>query len=172
MSLLLSSSSTDSDAATSSKIVALKSEDNLLFDVIEPVAMESKTIKYLLEDTSSSSDDKIVIPLPNVAGKTLSKTIQYLEGRHALSGENSEMLKRYDEDFVKEVSGDQVMIFDLILAANYLEIQFLLDLLCKAVADLMNGKTVDKIRKMFNIVNDYTPEEEAEVRKENEWAFQ
>jgi len=25
-------------------------------------------------------------------------------------------------------------------------------------------------RKLFNIVNDFTPEEEAQIKKENEWA--
>jgi S-phase kinase-associated protein 1 len=48
----------------------------------------------------------------------------------------------------------------------------LLDLTCKAVADQMRGKTTEETRKHFNIVNDYTPEEEEEVRRENSWAFE
>jgi len=28
----------------------------------------------------------------------------------------------------------------------------------------------EEIRKLFNIVNDFTPEEEAQIKKENEWA--
>ena len=31
------------------------------------------------------------------------------------------------------------------------------------------GKTPEEIRKTFNIVNDFTPEEEAQVREENKW---
>lgn len=31
------------------------------------------------------------------------------------------------------------------------------------------GKTPDEIRRIFNIVNDFTQEEEDLVRKENEW---
>jgi S-phase kinase-associated protein 1 len=57
-------------------------------------------------------------------------------------------------------------------AANYLDIKGLLDLICKTVADMMKGKSVEEIRKMFNIKNDFTPEEEEEVRKENQWAFE
>jgi S-phase kinase-associated protein 1 len=31
------------------------------------------------------------------------------------------------------------------------------------------GKTPEQIRTTFNIKNDFTPEEEEQVRKENEW---
>ena len=50
--------------------------------------------------------------------------------------------------------------------------QSLLDLTCKAVADQMKGKTTEEIRKHFHIVNDYTKDEEEEVRRENSWAFE
>lgn len=34
---------------------------------------------------------------------------------------------------------------------------------------MIKGKTPEEIRKHFNIQNDFTPEEEEEVRRENEW---
>lgn len=57
----------------------------------------------------------------------------------------------------------------LILAANYMDIKPLLDLTCATVASMIKGKTPEEIRKTFNIVNDFTPEEEAQVREENKW---
>ena len=60
----------------------------------------------------------------------------------------------------------------LIQAANYLNIKSLLDLTCQTVADMIKGKTPEEIRKTFNIKNDFTPEEEEEVRRENQWAFE
>ena len=57
-------------------------------------------------------------------------------------------------------------------AADYLNIKNLLDLTCETVACLMKGKTVEEIRKMFNIKNDYNPQEEEKVRGENQWAFE
>ncbi|PKI45634.1 hypothetical protein CRG98_033950 [Punica granatum] len=67
-------------------------------------------------------------------------------------------LKAWDADFVK--------------AANYLNIKSLLDLTCQTVADMIKGRTPEEIRKTFNIKNDFTPEEEEEVRRENQWAFE
>jgi len=54
-------------------------------------------------------------------------------------------------------------------AANYLDIKGLLDLTCKAVANLIKGKSPEEIRKTFNIKNDFSAAEEEQVRKENEW---
>jgi S-phase kinase-associated protein 1 len=53
-----------------------------------------------------------------------------------------------------------------------LDIKDLLDLCCQTVANMIKGKTPAEIRKTFNIKNDFTPEEEEEVRKENQWAFE
>ena len=35
---------------------------------------------------------------------------------------------------------------------------------------MIKGKSPDEIRKTFNIQNDFTPEEEDQIRRENEWA--
>jgi len=153
--------------------VKLKSSDDELFEVEEIVAFESQTIKDMVEDTGTDS----VIPLLNVSSKILSKVIEYCR-YHALevpkSGDDKPVLseddvKHWDAEFVKV---DQATLFDLILAANYLNIKNLLDLTCQSVADMIKGKTPEEIRKTFNIKNDFTPEEEEEVRRENQWAFE
>lgn len=84
---------------------------------------------------------------------------------------------------------DQEMLFEIILvcrmlpttrplhyadsslqAANYMDIKALLDVGCKTVANMIKGKSPEEIRKTFNIQNDFTPEEEEQIRRENEWA--
>jgi len=63
-------------------------------------------------------------------------------------------------------------IFQVILAANYLDIPDLIDAACLKIAHLIKGKTPQQIRDMFNIANDFTPEEEEEVKRQNAWAFE
>ncbi|TPX65822.1 hypothetical protein SpCBS45565_g04879 [Spizellomyces sp. 'palustris'] len=79
---------------------------------------------------------------------------------------SSEDIDEWDREFTNV---DQGTLFELILAANYLDMKGLLDLGCKTVANMIKGKSVEEIRKTFNIVNDFTPEEEEQIRKENEW---
>lgn len=65
---------------------------------------------------------------------------------------------------------DQSLLFELIIAANFLDIRGLLDLTCKAAANLIRGRSVEEIRKKFNIKNDFTPQEEEQLLRENAWA--
>ena len=37
------------------------------------------------------------------------------------------------------------------------------DVGCETVANMIKGKTPEEIRKLFNIVNDFTPEEEVRI---------
>ena len=62
-------------------------------------------------------------------------------------------------------------MFDLILAANFLDIKPLLDVTCEAVAMMIKGKTPEEIRATFHLKNDFTPEEEEAILLENRWAF-
>ncbi len=79
----------------------------------------------------------------------------------------SEVVEQWDADFVDV---EQEQLFDLIVAANFMDIEPLLDLACAKVASMMKGKTPEQIRKALNIQNDLTPEEEEAVRAENRWA--
>lgn len=45
-----------------------------------------------------------------------------------------------------------------------------MDVGCKTVANMIKGKSPEEIRKTFNITNDFSAEEEEQIRRENEWA--
>nr|GFA26093.1 SKP1-like protein 1B [Tanacetum cinerariifolium] len=155
--------------ASSTKVIVLKSSDSETFKLDEMVALESKTIKHMIEDECADT----IIPLPKVTSRILSKVIEYCK-KHVEAPKTKdkvveEDLESFDTNFVKV---DQGTLFDLIMAANYINIKSLLDLTCQTVANMIKGKTPEEIRKTFNIKNDFTPEEEEEVRRENVWAFE
>jgi S-phase kinase-associated protein 1 len=151
----------------------LQSQEGETFEVEEDVACKSQLIKNMVEDSGNDEE----IPLPNVKSSVLSKVIDFCrhyrdsnppEIEKPLKSANmSEVVPPWDAGFIEL---EQEMLFELILAANYLDIKPLLDLACAKVASMIKGKSVEEIRRTFNIENDFTPEEEAQVREENRWA--
>lgn len=155
--------------------IKLESSEGEQFDTDMQVAKCSGTIKTMLDDLGIEEGDDNVVPLPNVNSAILRKVLQWAnyhkdDAQPAEDDENKEKrtddISSWDADFLKV---DQGTLFELILAANYLDIKGLLDVTCKTVANMIKGKTPDEIRKTFNIKNDFTPAEEEQVRKENEW---
>eukprot|EP00052_Salpingoeca_macrocollata_P000410 m.20143 g.20143 ORF g.20143 m.20143 type:complete len:164 (+) comp10497_c0_seq1:95-586(+) len=155
------------------RLLKLKSSDGKEFEVPESVAKMSVTIRNLQEDLGDDVEDT-PIPVPNVNSTILQKVIQFctehkddppLSEEQELERRNEE-ITGWDADFVKV---DQNTLFDMILAANFLDIKPMLDLTCKSVANMIRGKSPEDIRKHFGIKNDFTPEEEDQIRRENEW---
>jgi S-phase kinase-associated protein 1 len=148
---------------SSSRKINLKSSDGEIFEIDTAVAMESQTLKHMIEDCA----DNTTITAQNVTSNILAKVVEFLK-KHVEAASSETCLKTWDAEFVKV---DQGTLIDLINAADYLNIPSLLDLTCKAVADIMNGKTPEEIRNTFHIVNDYSLGEEEKVRRELRWAF-
>ncbi|CAI8600993.1 unnamed protein product [Vicia faba] len=154
-------------ASTSRKKINLKSCDGEILEIDEEVALESQTMKQMIEN-DCTDDTGNPLPIPNVTSKILEKVIEYCK-KHVDTANSDERVRTWDAEFVKV---DQDTLFDLILAANYLKIQGLLDLTCKAMSDMIKGKNLEEIRKIFRIKNNFTKEEEDEIRRENQWAFE
>ncbi|KAF7494291.1 S-phase kinase-associated protein 1 [Sarcoptes scabiei] len=155
--------------------IKLQSSDGEIFEVDVEVARMSITLRTMLDDLGIEEDDGEPIPVQNVNSAILRKVIQwatYHKGDPPTPDDDDTREKRidditsWDSDFLKV---DQGTLFEIILAANYLDIKLLLDLACKTVANMIRGKTPEEIRKTFNIKNDFTPQEEEQIRRENEW---
>lgn len=108
----------------------------------------------------------------------MAKIVEYLNRHHSKRDskpsdkdeDEDKDPKAFDAEFIMTVDTD--ILFDLLVAANDLDIKSLLDVGCQTVAAMMEGKTPEQIRKTFNIKNDFTPEEEEEVRRETAWAVE
>lgn len=160
----------------STQKIILASNEGTHIEVDRVVAERSMLIKNLIEDLG---DDAITspIPIPNVNDPVLRKVVEWCEhhrndAAQSADDDNDNRKKTTDIDEwdQKFMQVDQEMLFEIILAANYLDIKALLDVGCKTVANMIKGKSPEEIRKTFNITNDFTKEEEEQIRRENEWA--
>lgn len=167
--------------------ITMVSSDNVQYKSTVSAMKMSETIKQLIEDAGIDNP----IPLPNVAAEELEKVITFCQhhytdpvsvtsvdndnnnnNKNQSSDPNEDCLHaddicEWDVEFIKFTDINEV--FRMILASNYLDIKALLDLSCKTVANQIKGKTPEEIRVTFDIQDDFTPEEEERVRKENEW---
>ncbi|AEO57844.1 hypothetical protein MYCTH_2315211 [Thermothelomyces thermophilus ATCC 42464] len=157
--------------------VILASNEGSHIEVDRVVAERSMLIKNLIEDLGDEAIANSPIPIPNVNDPVLRKVVEWCEHHRndavqSADDENDNRKKTTDIDEwdQKFMQVDQEMLFEIILAANYLDIKALLDVGCKTVANMIKGKSPEEIRKTFNITNDFTPEEEEQIRRENEWA--
>ncbi|KAI3714575.1 hypothetical protein L6452_21532 [Arctium lappa] len=139
------------------------SMDNQLFTIEEELAVQSITIKSALSSENRASS-AFVLPLSKVHSKTLSLVIQFLHKQASVEEDDLKI------KFVEEL--DISTLLDLLNAASYLHIKSLLDMVCDKLADLIKDMTVEEVREIFKITNDYTPEEEKLFRESYAWAFE
>ena len=76
------------------------------------------------------------------------------------SSELKDVTSEFYAEYIELVDDD---VFDIILAANFLDIKELLALGCAKMGSVIRSLSIPEFRKRFDIVNDFTPEEENEV---------
>ena len=146
----------------------LVSSDGETFSVSIDVARRCGSLSAMVDSWQSTGGmPGGSIPVA-VDSHILSKAIEFIMYllKADADGKPEDVRNEWNQRFLDM---DQGALFHLILASNALGIKPLVDLCCKAVADQMIGKTPEEIRAHFNIQNDFTPEEEEEVRRENAW---
>jgi S-phase kinase-associated protein 1 len=158
-----------------SKTITLVSSDGEKYQISEKAAKRSQLIKGVMDDFPDDPE----VPLHNVKSSILEKIIKYLEyykdtepreiEKPLPSNNFNECVDSWDYNFI-DLELD--VIFEMILAANYMDIKSLMELASSKVASIIKGKTPEDIRKTFNIQNDFTPEEEAQIREENQWCME
>ena len=143
-------------------MVAIITADGKMFVITSEIADQIRMVKNAAEDFSDE-----VIPIPTVNSDIFSMIVEFCTfktGEHDVG---------QTEDFITtffDVPTD--ILFDIISASNFLDAPDVLDAACSAAANLLRDKNPEEIRTILNIENKFTPEEEAEIIKENSWAFQ
>ncbi|RUS31830.1 Skp1 family, dimerization domain-containing protein, partial [Jimgerdemannia flammicorona] len=163
----------------STPMINLTSSEGMVFNVPLELAEKSAVIMGMLKLDRKTSKPVLeeTIPLPNVKAAILKIIIEYCTHHQAYSNpevkgeykdvnekakasgtayQDSEDIEPWDREFCER---HHSVLFDLILAANYLEIAPLRDLGCKTVANAIKGRYPEEIRKIFNIENDFKQED-------------
>jgi len=73
------------------------------------------------------------------------------------------------EQYVQFIDENHQTLFEMMHAANYMDIKSLVTLLGATLASKIKGKSVEEIRETFNIVKTYTQEEAARFLELNPW---
>ena len=158
------------ESSTKYDIVKLKSSDGKLYEVPYDVIKKSK----LLEN---SNEDENVILLNEIDSKNFDLVLKYLN--HFKDKEPKEIPKpfpeRTDEEFFRSILDDdwtynflQMSIEDaisLVNAADYLQLDGLINLLAAKLAHEMCNCEVEEARRKFGIECDMTEEEIEEYDK-------
>jgi len=189
---MLNMSSENTDVLVEREVI-LVSSDDYEFKLPEKVAYLSGLVKSTLggtnnddgddddgasEDEDDSNGESPVIPLKNVSGDHLADVVKFMKfyatnpmpeiEKPIFSAEK--FVENLGDDFYRDFTNkDQDYIFDMVAAANFMDVAPLLDLMCASVAALLKGKTPEQIKETFGIEADFTPEEEEKVAKENPW---
>ena len=155
--------------------VKLKSSDGKIFEV--PIDILQKS-KLFTDINQNDEDEENEIELKEIDGKNLERIIEYL--KHYKDIEPKEIPKpfpeRTDDAFLRSILNDdwtfdyiQSMTLeeaiDLVNAADYLQIDGLINILAAKLAHEMCNCEVEEARRKFGIECDMTEEEIAENDK-------
>ena len=128
-------------------------------------AFQSVLIKGTIDDGGDINDP---IPLTEVNTATTNKVIEFLVHlRDNAPPDIEKPIKSTDmEDLTTKFYADYTNVdletlYDITLAANFMDIKPLVDLCCAKIGTHIKGKSIPEVRQLFGIENDFTPEEEA-----------
>jgi S-phase kinase-associated protein 1 len=145
------------DTTTQDKEITLVSKEG---DTKKTIPYKSAQISGLIKNTIDADNDASSIPLPSVSGPILAKIVDYMiekKGTEAPIIEKplrnkdlSQVTNPYDAKFINDIDNEsRQQLYDIILAANYMDIKGLLHLGCAKVASLIKGQPLEKIKEIL-----------------------
>jgi len=142
------------DVSGSLKIV---SKDKKEYDVDKKFAFVSTLIKTSLDTDPTATE----VPIPGVASNILTEVVAYMNHHKGTEPPiiekplRSKVMKDvckdpFDAEFIDRIGENRQALYDLILAANYMDIKSLLHLGCAKVASLIKGQPLEKIKDILS----------------------
>lgn len=134
-------------------------------------------IKNMLEDMEviNNTDKTTKIIIPNTEKEVLERMKKYAIAYHNnLPKDTKKDAKQkpeisFEDWELEHKTTDIPTLQKMIQACNFMEFKKMLTFSVFCMAELVKGKTTEQLREMFNIENDFTPEEEEQIKKESKW---
>jgi len=100
-----------------------------------PVMVDSKCLKYIIDYMKLKKGEENKKKIPDTLYKSLEETFDHI-----------------DLEFIKEISKDKQILFNTALAANWLGMNYLLELTCAAIAfQTKQRKNPAMVKKYFDL---------------------
>lgn len=162
-----------------SKTATLISNENDSFEVSFEKVFASAMVKSVIDpeygDDLCEEEEDTQVPLPMISTPILRKIVDYMN-HYGLNLPQivtplrfKDMAKNVGEWECNFLDMERDELMELLRAADYMDMGGLI-LLCSAkLANNIMGMSTEEMREYLGIVNDFTPEEEVELKKELEW---
>jgi len=145
------------DDKDSGKPLKLSSKDKKDFTVERKHAFISTLVKTSLENDDKAEE----VPIPGVTGAILDLVVNYMKEHKGVEPPiiekplRSKVMKdvcphKWDAEYIDKIGETRQQLYDLILAANYMDIKSLLHLGCAKVASLIKGQPLEKIKEILD----------------------
>lgn len=137
-------------------IIKIITKDQREFTVERKDAQISTLVKTTLEQDTAATE----MPLPGVTSSTMARVVEYMQHHKGTEPPiipkplRSKEMKQvcsdpWDAQYIDKIGDTRQDLYDLILAANYLDIKSLLHLGCAKVASLIKGQPLEKIKEIL-----------------------
>jgi S-phase kinase-associated protein 1 len=152
--------------------------NSLVFQVERVAAEHSGVVRMLLKDFWVNDLIEAVIPISvDVSDACLARVFEWVtfwknapKASGDAPGNNTARFTPWDEEFFSTVDSD--MLYEILIASNYLDIKPLYDMACEMVVCMIRGRRTDEIREILNIESDFTPEQAQVVREQAAQAYE
>lgn len=138
-------------------MLKLISKSKKEFPIQRKYAKMSKLIRTALENDEKEEE----IPIVGVESHILELVVQYLKEHKGVEPQAIEKPLRskkmsdvcpykWDATYIDKIGDTRQQLYDLVLAANYLDIQPLLHLGCAKIASLIKGQPLEKFKEILD----------------------
>jgi len=145
------------DGAEAGGALKLTSKDNKEFEVDRKFACVANLVKTSLDTDAAATE----VPIPGVKSDILQLVIDYMNQHKGVEPPiiekplRSKVMKDvckdpWDAEFIDRIGENRQQLYDLILAANYMDVKSLLHLGCAKVASLIKGQPLEKIKDILS----------------------